>query len=451
MAKKHSSKGFFEGKKITQMGLGLLGRGLGVAEFLAEQGAELIVTDLKSREELKSSVEVLARFPNIRFVLGEHRLEDFRGRDMIIKGPKVALNSPYIAEAKRQRTPVEMDASLFAKLSKATIVGITGTRGKSTTTHLLYQILKKAKKRVYLGGNIKGIATLPLLRKLRRGDLVVMELDSWQLQGFGEAKLSPQVAVFTTFMPDHLDYYGTLKKYFDDKANIFRYQKPKDFFIAGRQVSPRLEKGMSRGRLIIIDPDDFPKDWKLKIPGEHNRYNAALAIAGARVLKIRESTIKKAVESFRGIEGRLELMRNLKGIRIYNDTTATTPEATIAGLRAFTPPQIPGRRRDETPRKKNIILIMGGYDKGLDMSELLKEIPRHCKKVLLLAGTGTDRIKKNLQYDSIYGSMAEAVGAAFSGARRGDIILFSPAFASFGMFKNEYDRGEQFNKVVKSL
>src|ERR1035437_2446809 len=181
-------KKYFKGKKITIMGLGLLGRGIGYTKFLAECEAVLTVTDLKTEKELAISVKTLKKYKNITFVLGEHRLEDFRDQDMIMKAAGVPLDSIYIKEAKKNKIPVEMDVSLFAKCARdVTIVGITGTRGKSMTTMLTYEILKgnaKAlKRKVYLGGNVRGVATLPLLKKVKSGDIVVCELDSWQLQG----------------------------------------------------------------------------------------------------------------------------------------------------------------------------------------------------------------------------------------------------------------------------
>ena len=242
---------FFKKKKITVIGLGLLGRGLGDAIFLAEHGAELIVTDLRDEKTLAPSLAKLERYKDIRYTFGGHKLEDFRKRDFILKAAGVPLDSPYIAEARKNKIPIKMDASLFAKLMPKGIilVGVTGTRGKSTTTALIYEILKerfkiydlrfknRKKPKVYRGGNLLSEATLPLLEKVHAGDIVVLELDSWQLQGFHDAKISPQVAVFTTFLDDHLLYYkGNRKRYFEDKAAIFRYQKKGDVLIAGEQV-----------------------------------------------------------------------------------------------------------------------------------------------------------------------------------------------------------------------
>ena len=449
-------KTFFTGKRITQIGLGLLGRGVGDAEFLAEMGAELTVTDLKTAEQLKPSVERLAKYKNIKFVLGEHRLEDFSAKggqakpDFILKGAGVPIDSPYIAEARRNNIPIEMGASLFVKLApkNVKIIGVTGTRGKTTTTMLIYEILKKSfgENKVFLGGNIKDTATLPLLKEVKDGDYVVMELDSWQLQGFGESKISPNVSVFTTFYPDHLNYYGgSMEKYFADKANIFKYQKEKDVLIVGEQITSLNLEIPNRAGVAMTNI--VPADWKIKIPGEHNLQNIACAILATRALKVPEEIIREAVENFGGVPGRLEFIREINGVKIYNDTTSTTPEATVAGLRAL------GSRR------KNIVLMMGGDDKNLDMSGLIAEIPKYCRAVVMFKERGTDRIKnevlsfkkKGLEVYEEEGLEA-TVKRALSVAQNGDFLLYSPAFSSFGKyFKNEYERGEQFVELVKRL
>jgi len=214
----------FTGKKITILGLGVLGRGSAITGFLARHGAILTVTDLKSKEELKPSLDKLAKYPNIRYVLGEHRMEDMTGADMVMRSPDVRYDSPYVLAARDVGVSVEMDASLFMKLMPAgvRVVGVTGTRGKSTVSYAIAHILEQAKSckgNVYLAGNVRDGATLPLLAKVKEGDIVVLELDSWQLQGFGESKRSPHVAVFTNLMRDHMNYYrGDMKRYAVDKA-----------------------------------------------------------------------------------------------------------------------------------------------------------------------------------------------------------------------------------------
>lgn len=434
---------FFKDKKITVMGLGLLGRGVGDVRFLAECGADIIVTDLKNEEMLAPSLQELKDFKNITYHLGAHAAEDFRDRDLILKAAGVPADSIYIREAKKNNIPVRMSADLFAELSGVPVIGVTGTRGKSTTSHLIARILEAAGRKVFLGGNIRGVSTLAYLKETTPDTIAVLELDSWQLQGFGEAGMSPHIAVFTTFMPDHMNYYkNSMEAYFADKANIFLYQTPEDAFILGEQMVHYIEEYGYKNKIVAhtIVASSVPKSWKLRIPGEHNRMDAGLAAAAARAFGIDEEDIQRAVESFAGVPGRLELIREIRGITFYNDTTATVPDATVAALEAVGDPQ-----------KKNILLIMGGADKMLDMSELVKKIPQYCKKILLLAGTGTERIKSNLPDATIYRSMKDATEAARAAADEGDVILMSPAFASFGMFKNEYDRGDQFNAAVAEI
>ena len=506
-------KTYFKGKKVTQLGLGLLGRGVGDAIFLAECGADLIVTDLRDKKTLEPSLAKLRKFKNIQYVFGEHRLEDFRNRDFILKAAGVPLESLYIAEARKNNIPVEMDASLFARLltpersdggqaklmpKGVILVGVTGTRGKSTTTALIYEILSStkrftpnAKRSVYKGGNLVPEATLPLLKKVRAGDIVVLELDSWQLQGFHDAKISPQVAVFTTFLDDHLVYYkGDTARYFEDKVAIFKYQKTGDVLVVGEQAAARVGGARPPVPPRIARALDVPQNWKIKIPGKHNLENIACALAAARALHIPDSVSKKAIERFKGVPGRLEYLRTVRGVKIYNDNNATTPDATIAGLKALSSlnssfpkgggesasrriPNPSTRKNAVLPLGKgelrNIILIVGGTDKGLDMSKLVAEIPKHCKAVVMLKETGTDKLKRIMNYElarpnvpesARYGrgitikekeKLKECVEEAMKLAEKGDIILFSPAFASFGKwFKNEYDRGDQFVQIIRT-
>ncbi|MFZ2202147.1 MAG: UDP-N-acetylmuramoyl-L-alanine--D-glutamate ligase [Microgenomates group bacterium] len=447
--KKENWRTFFEGKKITMMGLGLLGRGINVAKFLAEHGAILTITDLKTENRLASSLAELKQYKKqITYVLGEHRLEDFRDRDLIIKAAGVPLDTPYIEEAHKNGVPVEMDASLFTKLAPkgVMVVGITGTRGKSTTTHLIYHILEKAGKNAFLGGNVRGLATLPLLEKVKSGDYVVMELDSWQLQGFGEAGISPHVSVFTNLMVDHMNYYkNDMERYLADKANIFLFQNPGNTLVTGAEIGEKIKEKYGekmKGKLVEIQAADFPPDWKLSLLGEHNRVNAALAIATGRALGIAETDIKEAVESFEAVEGRLEYLGEKNGVKIYNDNNATTADATVVGLTAVA-------------SDKNVVLIMGGADKGLDMSHLVTAIGEYCKAVVLLFGTGTEKIKGQVKAIPAIKveekeRLEECIAAAISLAKKGDVVLFSPALASFSKyFENEYERNDLFVKEVR--
>jgi len=426
------------------MGLGLLGRGVGDARYLASQGAELIVTDLKSGEDLATSIEALSAFPNITFVLGEHRLEDFRDRDFILKAAGVPLDSIYIEEARKAGIPIKMSASWFKELSGVPVIGITGTRGKSTVTHMLESILKGAGGKILLGGNVRGVSTLALLEEATPEHTALFELDSWQLQGFGDDRISPELAIFTTFYPDHLSYYkGDIDAYLADKANIFLNQKPDDTLILGEQMAltviDKYEQYIA-SKIVVAGEKTIPEDWYLLVPGAHNRYDAAIALAAARALGVDDEVSKKALESFLGVPGRLELVALKEGISFYNDTNSTTPEATIVALHALA--------EEEGAR---IILIMGGHDKGLEMKNLVELVGETTKHVVLLAGTGTDRLVEFLPDAPVYVSLEDAMTDARAHAESGDIILLSPAFASFGMFKNEYDRGDAFTALVNDI
>lgn len=431
----------FKGKKITQMGLGLLGRGVGDARYFAECGAELIVTDMKTAEELAPSLEALKGLP-ITFHLGGHDLADFRDRDLVVKGPKTPLNSPYLAEAEKNGIPVTMSTALFARLAReggAALVGITGTRGKTTTTEMVAHILRTEGKDVVLGGNIRGVSTLSLLPRVSPGTVAVLELDSWQLQGFRAEELSPHIAVFTNLYADHQDYYEGMVDYLADKAEIFLHQGPDDVLVLGEQAAPIVLEtyGETMVSSVLVAKAETIGDDALIVPGAHNRANAACALAAATAYGVERGRSLAALRSFGGVPGRLELVREKDGVAFYNDTTATTPEATLAALDAL--------------KDKGLVLIMGGADKGLDMGRLLLEAQKRAKRLILLPGSGTDRVLEFLPGASVYGSMGAAVAEAARSASDGDAVLLSPAFASFGLFKNEYDRGDQYVAAVQAL
>ncbi len=445
----------FKGKKITQMGLGLLGRGVGDADFLARHGADLTVTDIKSEAELKESVNKLKKYKNIKFHLGGHSVSDFSDRDLVLKGAGVPFASEYILEARKNNVPIDMSASLLVRITGMPIIGVTGTRGKSTVTHLLNDILKADGRGVVLGGNVKDVSNLSLLEDVKSESVGIFELDSWQCQGFGEEKsfdvplkktgpISPEVSVFTTFMPDHLNYYnGDVDMYLRDKANIFLYQDESNILVIGRQALPALEKYKKeiKANVVIADETDVPKKWKIKLIGGHNRYNIGVAIATARAFGVSDDVVREVVESARALHGRLEFVKSVNGIDVYNDTNATTPEATVVALKAL--------NKDEN---KQVVLVAGGADKGLDTSVLLPAIKKYAKSAVFLAGAGTDKLfsENDMDFD-IFNSLKDAVHKAFELADKEDVVLLSPGFASFGMFKNEFDRGERFVKLIDEL
>ncbi|MFZ2831989.1 MAG: UDP-N-acetylmuramoyl-L-alanine--D-glutamate ligase, partial [Minisyncoccia bacterium] len=278
---------------------------------------------------------------------------------------------------------------------------------------------------------------------------VVLELDSWQLQGFGDAKISPHISVFTNFLHDHLNYYkGDMDKYFDDKANIFKYQNEGEVLVVGEQAEKEIKKrfkGTAEGDVLVAEKGIVPKNWKIKIPGEHNRANIACAVLVCQELDMPMKLIKEGVESFVGVPGRLELIRTVQGVKYYNDTTATTPDGNKAALEAL-----------GDKKKKNIVLIAGGADKNLEYGDMARLIHKTVKGLVLIEGAATEKLllkipKKTTYPVYIVDSMKDAIDAASDFAQKGDTVLLSPGAASFGVFKNEFDRGDQFVKLVNKL
>ncbi|MCA9354545.1 MAG: UDP-N-acetylmuramoyl-L-alanine--D-glutamate ligase [Candidatus Kaiserbacteria bacterium] len=442
---------YFNGKRVTVMRIGLLGRGVGDAAFLAEMGADVHVVDDAPAEVMQPSVDALKDYPNIRFTFGSYQEEHFTQADYVLVGAGAPLNMPELEAARAAGVELKQSAAWFAELSQVPVIGVTGTRGKSTVTHMIHHVLSEVTgEKILLGGNVRGLSNLQLLKAVQEDSLCVMELDSWQLQGFGWAKISPQIAVFTNFMEDHLNYYmaggrskeEAMRLYFADKANIFKYQEETGVLVTTPEVFEWAKQlgSVSVGQEIVLaDVSSIPEDSLLSMPGEHNRLNAALAYEALKAVSLGDEEIFAGLASFPGVEGRLQYLGERDGVKIYNDNNATTPQATIRGLQAV------GNEDD-----KNVILIAGGAYKNLDPSPLLEMIPQYCKKVVLLPGTGTDCIKEEIEAE-VVGSVESAVKAGLACGEPGDVLLFSPGFASFGLFKNEYERNDAFIEAVDKL
>ncbi len=434
----------FSGKKVTVMGLGLLGRGLKDTLFLVQCGAEVTVTDLKTAEQLQSSLDQLQGLP-IKFRLGEHDPEDFKKADMILRNADVPQTSPYLKMAEENGVPVEMDESLFCKRFAGQVVGITGTRGKTTTTVLTHKILSSGPTNVFLAGNIMGCATLPLLTEATEQDIVVLELSSWQLQGFHKARISPHASVFTNIYPDHLNRYNGMEDYTQDKKAIFMYQSGEDFCLFNgdqpEMVAMASETNANKG---FFSEKDVPSDWSIKLPGVHNRQNIAAAVGLASRLGVSMEKIQEAIENFRGVEHRLQWLGEAHGVGFINDSTSTTPVAGCAALKSV--------------EAKRILLIAGGADKKLDLTPFALEATKRAYKIALLEGTATEKLKEGIArsdgHDKITGvfqSLEDAVDNLLSIAEKGDVVLLSPGCASFGMFRNEFHRGETFISIFQAL
>lgn len=435
---------YFKGKKVTVMRIGLLGRGVGDAAYMAEAGAEVIVVDSAPQEVMQPSVDALSEYQNVTFKFGPYDFVDFKDADFVWVGAGAPLDEPVLVECIEKGVKLVQSAALFAELSGIPIIGVTGTRGKSTVTHMIHHVLTVTTgEEIILGGNIRGVANLQLLKKVKEDSLAVMELDSWQLQGFGWDKISPNVAVFTNFMRDHMNYYkDDMDAYFADKANIFKYQKETDVLVTTVDVFERAKKleGVTLGQeVVLVDASVIPEDALLAMPGEHNRFNAALAYEALKALTLTDEEIFEGLASFPGVPGRLEFLGEVNDVKIYNDNNATTPQATVMGIKAI------GSKDD-----KNVILIAGGASKKLDTTELEKEIGLYCKQVFWLSGTGTDEIVPKVGGE-VFTSLEEAVKAGLATGQPGDVLLFSPAFASFGMYKNEYERNDEFVSIINSL
>jgi UDP-N-acetylmuramoylalanine--D-glutamate ligase len=432
----------FHSKKILIFGLGLLGRGAGDARFFVSLGCPVRVTDLKSKAQLQASLAALDGL-DLEYVLGKHRSQDIDWADVIIRNAAVPWDHPLLIRARELGKPVYMDTQLFVRYANIPIIGITGTRGKTTTSHMTHTLLSTlSDKKILLGGNISGRATLPLLADITQATatLAVLELSSWQLQAFKTAKISPHIAAVTNLYPDHLNTYKNMSEYIKDKQTITRFQTGRDHLIVNTRQKARVTAFLqTKAQVHWFDAADLPAGIALDIPGNHNRENAAAAIKIATLLGIKPAQSLPIIQHFPGVPFRLQHIATVNNIKIFNDTTSTTPTATAVALESFNRP---------------VILILGGSDKKLPVSHLAKKINHYAKKVLLIPGDGTQRIEKLLLPQLVIAksaSVTKLVKIALAGAKPGDIILFSPGFTSFGTFSNEFDRGVQFNQAVAAL
>jgi UDP-N-acetylmuramoylalanine--D-glutamate ligase len=491
------------GKRALVMGLGIHGGGLGVARFLADHGAIVTVTDLRGPEQLQSSLDALADL-SITFVLGQHRDEDFQAADLVIRNPGVPRESRYLQIARAAGAAIEMEMTLFFRRCPGPILGITGTKGKTTTTLLAAAMLREQYPNTVVAGNLR-VSALETLPRITAGTPVVLELSSWQLEGLGEAKLSPQYACITNISPDHLDRYGSMEAYVEAKKQIWVHQHPEGSMVFNandeKTAAMRAEAVDAHGFhpkniIYFANQDLIWQEWlqkqytpdriaywhgdtlmwhqryshedkpeiichkeDVRLLGSHNLANIAAAAALAKSFGIETEYIRNAIRGFTGIEHRLEFVRDLDGVRYINDTAATAPEAAIAALRSFDRP---------------IVLIAGGADKNLPFDDLARAIVSRAKAVILLNGTATPQLIEALQTiddrrwtiddssqspvvhrpPSIVGPLSDfaaAINAARAHAAPGDVVLLSPGCASFGMFRNEFQRGEEFRRIVQQL
>lgn len=450
------------GLKVTVMGLGLHGGGTASARFFAEHGADVTVTDMKTEADLDPSIQALSEYPGIKFILGQHRQEDFTNADIIIKNPGVKLEgNPFLKSA----ASIETDISVFLRLSKAQIIAVTGSKGKSSTASAIYFGLKNNGWDAFLGGNIT-VSPLSFLRETSADSTVVLELSSWQLADLrGRGILKPKCAVITPIMPDHQNWYSSMEEYVADKKLIYADMGEDSHLICNfddgwgkvfaeetkaavnwYSISPfPSEAGIRNGAWIEEDGGYLLKDGKVsqilpgntKVPGKHMKTNLLNAGQVLSILGISGEKIMESTGNFPGIPHRLEFFHEGDGVKWYNDSAATIPEASARAVYAF-----------ETP----VILLCGGTDKNLDYAPVA-EAASKTKKILLLEGSGTRKLQKMLDsrqadYEGPYPDIKSLVAAAKHFSSPGDSVVFSPGSASFELFKNEFDRGNKFKEEV---
>jgi UDP-N-acetylmuramoylalanine--D-glutamate ligase len=472
-------KEFLKGKKALVVVLGVYGGGAATAKWLFKHGAEVSVTDFRTESEL---AEVMKRFTkrekkNIRFILGGQHEEDFVSHDIIVLGPGVPHDSPYLAAALRAGKQIENDASLFFRFIENPVIAATGTRGKTTATVWIASLLGQKYGAFIPTGNNPEQAFLKELSEITdKKRPVVAEMSSWQLEylevsGAGKA---PHIAVITNVFPDHLNRYKDIKEYARAKASIFTHQTENDFLILNdsNEWTPFFLGLKPRGHIFFFSKKPliknkngvFVKDGAIMFRrdkeerkvadvknfaekmGEHNLENLLAAVLSVTLFDPKLHITKKIIERLPQIPFRQEIVRSKHGLTVVNDSAGTSPDATAAALRRF----------------KNVVLITGGTDKKLEFAELAKEIKKKLtpERLVLLNGSATTKLIAELEKikffkktkPNIFETLDECIEAARAALpKQKGTLVFSPGSASFEKFKNEFDRGERFNKIIYSL
>jgi UDP-N-acetylmuramoylalanine--D-glutamate ligase len=459
----------FASKTVLIMGLGRFGGGVDVAKFAHSTGAKVIITDLATSQQLSYSLNQLRELDGIEFHLGSHAPADFEQADIIVANPAVPVDNKFLQIARRANRFVTSQINIFFELCPAKIIGITGANGKSTTTALTAHLLKSTNneqlatsdEKVWLSGNIGNRPLLTTLDQINPDDLVVLELSSFQLEQLAEIQKAPHVALLTNLTPNHLDRYGTFTNYCAAKENIFKFQKSGDsrpavsIFNAEDKIAIEwFEKYKNdAGRICIkFSADDVSDELRkcFALPGRANLLNLAAAVSIARHFGVDDEQIKSCLPEFKALPHRLELVETINDIPWYNDSKATTPEGAITALDAFDKPTI---------------IIAGGYDKAIPFDELGEKIAEKAKAAILMGKTASKiasainnarmslrakrrNLSKRDTKVELVNSLAEAVQLANQLAETGDVILLSPACASYDMFENYEQRGREFCKLV---
>lgn len=454
------------GKRVSVVGLGKSNRAL--IRYLVRHGALVTARDQKTAAELGAAYDELCAL-GVEFRLGPGYLQDLWRSEGVFLTPGMPKDLPEILRARAAGVPITSEVNLFFDRCRAPIIGVTGSSGKTTTTTLIGAILEAAGLKVYVGGNI-GRPLIELVDDIEPTAVVVLELSSFQLELL---RKSPQVAVVTNISPNHLDVHRTMEAYVDAKRNIYRYQRPQDIVVLNRDdetTAAMASEAVSRvvwfSRRQEVENGAFISDRRIilsrrvrgersltdvcavseiRLRGEHNLENVLAASAVGQLLGVTVGTIREVVTSFTGVAHRLELVREAGGVRYYNDSIATSPARAIAGLRSFDEP---------------VVLIAGGYDKQLPFDELAEVIVEKTRAVFLIGETAPkirDAIERaaaklgRKPLVKLCADLEEAVRSAKDAAQPGDVVLLSPACASYDMFQDFEQRGERFRKLVHSL
>jgi len=453
-------KQFFKDKTVLVMGLGRFGGGLDCARFVHSAGAKVIITDLATKKELARSLDQINEIKDIEYRLGCHEIEDFENADIIIVNPAVKPDNKFIKHAISKNKVVTSQIAIFFQLCPALKIGITGANGKSTTTKLTHHLLQNAIgqknfdfKNVWLGGNIGNLPLLDIVEEITPRDVVVLEISSFQLEQLDQIKEAPHISLITNIAPNHLDRHGSFESYCQAKEIIFKNQYLNEndpavsIFNAHDEITSswyeKYKTDQGRKCLAFCVEDVDQKFGKLlPLPGRANLENLAAAVTIATHLGVDENTIKKALPHFEPLPHRLQLIAEKNNVKWYNDSIATTPESTIAALEAFDQPKV---------------LIAGGYDKALPFNKLAKKISQTAKVVILLGQTA-DKIAAQIEsvsnpkikVEKVF-TLEDAVKLAKKLADPGDVVLLSPACASYDMFENFEQRGNIFAELVNKL
>ena len=453
---------FIKSKNVAIIGLGV--SNIPLIDYMSEKNAKVTIFD--NREESEIENDIISKIKNYGFVFvgGEDNLSKLNGFDIIFRSPSCLPTKEELVKEEERGAIITTEIEMLMKLAPCKIIGVTGTEGKTTTSSIIYQIIKQSGKTCYLGGNI-GNPIFTKLKDITEEDIIVLEMSSFQLMGM---EVSPNISLVTNIYPDHLNVHKDMEEYIDSKKNILKFQNSEDIIVLnydneitrsfsndakGKTIFFSSKHILTDGYIYNTETGDIEyyengkstilmnkKDIKLR--GIHNYENICAALAVTSSI-VNFETQKIAIESFIGVEHRLEFVREIDGVKYYNDSIGTSPASTIAGLNAF----------DE-----NIILLAGGSDKGLDYKEIGEKI---AEKVgtLILCGPTSEKIEeatkkalngKNIEIFKVE-NMEEAVQQAKKSAKRGDIVLLSPASASFDLYKNFAERGNIFKEIVNKI